>query len=51
VSNPDSSHFARLKYWDKHAQLHDGFVFATDKGKMQPTKLFGLLNCNEVVDI
>ncbi|WP_416439680.1 ATP-binding protein [Phnomibacter sp. MR] len=48
---PEASHFAGLKYWQKHARLHDGFVIAAGKGKMIPPEPFSLLSWDDVVDV
>ena len=48
---PDSSHFAGLKYWQKHARLNDGFVVCTVRGNYEPPEPFGMLEWHEVGDV
>jgi predicted AAA+ superfamily ATPase len=51
TAKPDSSHFAGLKYWQKHARLQDGFLICGGRGKYEPPEPFGILEWKDVADV
>lgn len=51
TTKPDSSHFAGLKYWQKHARLQDGFLICGGRGKYEPPEPFGMLEWKDVADV
>ena len=51
ATRPDSSHFAGLKYWQKHARLSNGFVIGGGRGRFTPPSPFELLVWDEVADV